>query len=350
MKKIISLILFIQINFVLDAQILVPYRLKDKWGYSDTLGNIKIAPKYTLANFFIDKTARAFLQKKYTYIDKKGKELYNYFDEITEQEDGYAFVTNNKKSGIVKGKKVIIPLIYDELYNANYEYRFQHKKFAAIGVINNKHYLIDYVKNITTKIKEEDNSAMAVRPEARDYENNEEYKSRYKEELQTYIKNGVIDSFEIIYNNIYLVSKQGKYGLYKATDYSNPFINKLIDCKYEQIKSYVNVTSNNKIPNNFIAKLNGKYGLVDDYDNVLLPFEYDDLINHNISFVYTIKNNKMGCFIFNTSYPAIACKYENMEYKESLSVSDKWSLLIFEVKLNGRLGYVGENRVEFFKD
>ncbi len=352
MKKIISLILFIQLSVLLNAQILVPYRIKDKYGYSDTLGTIKIIPKYSNCEFFYGNTAKVYKQKKYTLINKKGEEIFNFFDEINERDNNYAIVTSNKKSGIVKGKRVIIPLIYDELYSASFDSRFENKQSAVIGIIKDKKYLIEYTKNKISKIKFSDDQSAWAKESVMDARiENVDYSIRYEAELNQLVRDKVIDSFKKINEKIYLVSKTGKYGLYKASNYTNitPFVTKFINCKYDEIKNYQS-NEGSTIPENFVAKFNGKYGLIGNNDNEILAFDYDGIDNSHTSYILLHKNNKVGCYIFNTVYKPIEVKYDKMEFQITLGVSNSWGFSIFKVEINGRSGYVGENGIEFFKD
>ncbi len=65
MKKATLYLVLIFISFNCFSQ-LVPYRVKDKWGYSDDSGKIVIEPQYSLADFF--ENGIAFVQKDSLYF------------------------------------------------------------------------------------------------------------------------------------------------------------------------------------------------------------------------------------------------------------------------------------------
>lgn len=67
----ITLLLF---SFKLGfSQILVPYRVGDLWGYSDTFGKIKVKPQYQLTEFIYDEIGFAMKDSTYYIVNRKGK-------------------------------------------------------------------------------------------------------------------------------------------------------------------------------------------------------------------------------------------------------------------------------------
>lgn len=108
MKKCILLILVIfnlKLVFGQYDNTLIPYRLKDKWGYCDLKGKIKIKPVYEKALLFTIQ-GFAIIKKngKYGIIDKNGKytckpkfELLSYGKKENNELD-YYFVVNYKYS------------------------------------------------------------------------------------------------------------------------------------------------------------------------------------------------------------------------------------------------------------
>jgi hypothetical protein len=140
-------ILFFQLSYSITAQ-LIPFRVGEKWGYSDTNGLIKIAPKYQETNFFDNDNDFAFvmkdslyyginsadnilcgpykyhgqfsaglcsvidINKKNYYISYKGVKAFNKdFDVCEDFSEGLAIVSINKKLGIInnKGEWVKLP-------------------------------------------------------------------------------------------------------------------------------------------------------------------------------------------------------------------------------------------------
>jgi hypothetical protein len=66
--------------------------------------------------------------------------------------------------------------------------------------------------------------------------------------------------------------------------------------------------------------------------------------------VKTERNKKLGMVMFFTTYPPIDNLYESITQMRNLSVSKSWSFGILKVTKNGKVGYVGENGVEYFRD
>ena len=129
---------------------LVPYRDGKKWGYSDTMGKIVIAPKYDRADIFnyketfrwsLKPVGTVVVDEKILAIDEKGQVLvpgkYESI-EVTYTKDGIIFVVSNakgKKGLFAKGKE-ILPCVYDDITPApNDSYQLQQNK---VGLVNSQ--------------------------------------------------------------------------------------------------------------------------------------------------------------------------------------------------------------------
>jgi serine/threonine protein kinase len=106
---------------------LVPFRKGDKFGFSDTKGNLKIQPKYDQVEPFNGSLARVLLNDKSGFIDKQGREVVplNYESMSNERDDYFVRALtpvgspllvkrNNKKGFIDQTGREIVPLIYDD--------------------------------------------------------------------------------------------------------------------------------------------------------------------------------------------------------------------------------------------
>lgn len=89
MKKLLLLLTILISLFATsqNARFYVPYREGNKWGFCDTLGRVKIAPKYKSVDFFIgseitkNPAARVFINDStFTYIDSLGKNILPIFN------------------------------------------------------------------------------------------------------------------------------------------------------------------------------------------------------------------------------------------------------------------------------
>ncbi len=109
MKKIIPAILLLMFFQIGISQNLIPYRIGDKWGYSNEDGEIVIKPKFQEVGEFRDKITWVKKRGKYGYIDKKGRKKTCFkFDKASYFGLGVALVQKgNKKYCInLKGRKV----------------------------------------------------------------------------------------------------------------------------------------------------------------------------------------------------------------------------------------------------
>jgi len=139
---------------------------------------------------------------------------------------------------------------------------------------------------------------------------------------------------------IYQVYRGGKMGYYFRDD------RQMMKPQYDALYELWQATSNTF---QMIAVRNGKYGVIDEAEKVIIPFEFDKIVGLSPSFIYTTKQGKQGVWIFNTVYPPIKNSYDEIKFVIRFLVSSRWSFLVFKVRKNGQWGYVGENGVEFFE-
>ena len=96
---IILFILFAWLTSSAQDFSLVPYRVGTFWGYSDSLGNMVIQPKYQRSfPFSKDGLARVLLESKYGFINRAGELLSAArYDSATDFRLGGALVWQNGK-------------------------------------------------------------------------------------------------------------------------------------------------------------------------------------------------------------------------------------------------------------
>ena len=129
-------------------------------------------------------------------------------------------------------------------------------------------------------------------------------------------------------------------------DYHNLEIQKITPIEYQNV-SELEYNGNDFL---FIAKKNNKVGILKNGDVEIIPFNFDEIKYYDSRIAITIINKKYGCKIFNTVYPYIENKYDDFNYAFQLDVKSNWIFLVFKVLKNNKIGYVGENGVEYFKD
>jgi len=152
MKKLfIVLLIFAKIATVFgqNDNTLIPYRLKNKWGYCDVNGNIKIKPVFEKVELF-NKDGYAIVKQsgKFGIIDINGKtKIKPIFEYIgLYNEDGHAIVKQSGKFGIIDTNGIYTctpqfkelyaggsfygkPIYYasNEMYSGKYEFPVNYK-------------------------------------------------------------------------------------------------------------------------------------------------------------------------------------------------------------------------------
>ena len=122
---------------------LCPVKIKNKWGYMNSLGEMAIQPQYDYARAFSEEgLARVKKGEYYYFIDKAGNEVLKY-DHI------FTGFTNNRAAVLINGEKclinrcgeIICKISVDEIHS------FRNDSYAVI-INDNKASLIDSLGNI----------------------------------------------------------------------------------------------------------------------------------------------------------------------------------------------------------
>ena len=83
MKRITAIIILTMVFQMGISQSLIPFRIGDKWGYSNEKGEVIIKPKYEEAGEFREKITWVKKNGKYGFIDKRGKKKTRFmFDKV----------------------------------------------------------------------------------------------------------------------------------------------------------------------------------------------------------------------------------------------------------------------------
>ena len=98
---------------------LLPFQMKNRWGYRDLGGNIVIAPQFEAADFFFSKVARVRISGKWGYVDKTGTlVLPAQFDELKAagfSAEGLAPAKQKDKWGFInQDGQFVIPPAWDD--------------------------------------------------------------------------------------------------------------------------------------------------------------------------------------------------------------------------------------------
>lgn len=248
---------------------LVPYRVKEKWGFADSLGTIKIKPKYEDVIPFNEGYAAYKKNGKWGFINKKGKELIApQYDSI----DMYLRIflvddTVNKKTLEIPGALVYVK---GERMSVNLQGKKLGVDYVTVDDDSYDDVMIGYYKPPLVKIINENGRYGFI---------NIEQKQQYEP---------VYDSLIYIESSIYSFLLARKNGLWGIIDSDNQT---LIDFQYEDMRSqYRNVL----YP---LAKKNGLWGIIDMQNQLVLNFEYDNIEliiadDCNLYYYIVVKGNR----------------------------------------------------------
>ena len=101
----------------------------------------------------------------------------------------------------------------------------------------------------------------------------------------------------------------------------------------------------------FKVKLNSKWGVLKENNQVYLPIKYDSVVfDSSLNLFLIEQEGKVGFKIKNTIYPTVEPKYLKVIDKQNFQVNDAWNFSLIQVQTSKGYGFVGENGIEYFKD
>ncbi|WP_426278854.1 hypothetical protein ACN9MN_06390 [Chryseobacterium sp. S-02] len=384
MKKLTLLFLLVTTQIFAQKnkkEILIPFREKNLWGLSDTLGKIKVKPfANEIVQFSVGKKYNAkyiiIKEGKTSVIDENLNELLsdNKYDAMQVSGDyDEIIVFKNGNMGLYKSKKELIAPIYSKIkFTKNSSYIVE--KNNAEGLINSKGILVipvEYQDVFESWVKDDLENPQFVWVA----ENRSVRTKFYDEKIKINTEEKKLGSGEIYTQEGFGYTQQKKHDdsikdilLKKYDDVTIPLrknyayvikkgMHGVVDLKSmrEIVKpiydSQLEYVSEDKGSRAFIGVRNGKYGMILENNVIKAPFEYDSIKEDYGNFYITIKGNKKGLLILNSIYPIIPAKYLKIKREEPIPVNDHWQFGIFRVETeNGNFGYLGENGVEYFRD
>ncbi len=369
--------------------LMVPYRLKNKWGYADTLGKIVIKPQFDSVGVFFysgkDKTALACFSKngKLGLMNPEMKPvLPNQFTKIDfSKDDNVMYIKHlitvwNKNlcgSYDLAGKQ-ILPVEYESIDDRWLPRLYIVKKAGKFGLLNstgsqltpiaydaisyydsnpagfigkkgNEEVFIDFNGKTSKKAPQKTDDDDEAAPMIDDYMSGVDTQQLIKQLRLMVQKIGYDSVYADSYKWQRFITRKGnKFGIIKSDgiEVIPPQYDQVLRIGYSEYKSrYI-----------FIVRKGSQIGMVNEKNEVLIPFDYTNIKQHawKLDYFYTYKGNKKGCTIFATYYPPIPAVYEEIDAYASLPANPSWSFVLLQVKKNGKWGFVGENGVEFFKN
>lgn len=366
-------------------KILIPYRDGNLWGYCDTIGRVIVKPyyeelidfkydsfQYNLARFVSKKNGKTFVTDQKSELILAPTEEYDSVKIDRYETKLIELYSKNKKGFCFNEKEKSLPL-YDDI-SSDVEGRIIVKKGNKVGIVNSQNQIIvpiDYVqlyrddkyddinKNIfkfkwfflndegKTGLIDDEIKLVNLNEEKRiiydkiimDSDTRGDDEVSFTEELALSSNYNKIE--KIKYTNYIIVYKNNKVGVYDSS-----IKNLIIDVVFDSIEC---ISERNVY---FKVKNNSETFILNNESKKVTDISFDDFYyDRNISNYVYIKSGKKGIYFFDNYYKLIEAKYTEIIEKKSIPISNKWNFSIFKVKdSNGRIGFVGENGVEYFKN
>jgi hypothetical protein len=288
-------------------------RVDNKFGFIDTLGQIKIQPNYDYADQFSENRAAIRINGKYGYLDTSGSlvipQSYEYASYF---QNGLAVVGLGGKYGLIDDTgKMITGYLYDWIYAGSIsENRIMFKNddkwgylnFKGEKVVNNKYESVSEFKNGTAKVKI--NKLYGIIDSTGNYVLEPVYQMIRDENFE-YNVIGVQSKGE---GKFHLVQRNGtklsssKYAMFNGFSDGKAFVQEI----YGEPGYYID-TLGNELPygkfqngGNFkegraTVKVNGKFGIIDTTGKFIAPPQYDGFsvfFEHGFITYWKDKRNK----------------------------------------------------------
>ena len=369
-------------------ELLIPYRDGNLWGLCDTLGIVKVKP---FADEVFDYKFHYF-EKPYTCIVLRSKKGYSFFENQVRLDfpsseidsikvsyfDIYTFkngktgfysnykklinplydniqpslnqsfiVSNSQKFGVInKSGKLIIPVVYDEIY-PDYDYEYGENTFNWRVYKSGKktilHDLDIYRKKagvpVVAKTGRESTSSSETKFQIENIKSSEDFKILEKELNKKY---GYIDTYYLDQFKILIAEKDDKNALLDEKG------NVIIPLEKQKISFFARDKKEALIK----IEKEGNVGLVTRFGVIKAPLIYDNIYHDKQKGVYVLeKNGKKGMIILDSIYERVEPKYLDIRKIKPLIISDKWIFNLYEVTtIEEKKGWIGENGIEFFKN
>lgn len=374
MKKFlaITVLLFSAASFAQLKNVLVPYKVSNQWGFSDSNGKIMIQPVYDSVALYRNvysggksiNYAKVFSNKKVGLIDVTNKPLLALqYSNITNADyddtDRFIVTDVNGKSGLVDFNKVILPVTYDKIRSIrNHSYLVE--KTGKLGIVDNSGKLVipilynqinfvsDNEETCKWKVVNDKETKFIELPSYKDTEETM-YSVAGIEEIPDFNIDSLKSRYDQIFkhrdnNYAYMVKKGNKFGFVNLRSGTTlkPGYAKLdiLDGVYHEDKRY----------NTFVLLVTeGKSeGIIDEKGTVLVPAIYDDI--HINGGNCEVKMDKLIGYYFTKTNKFFEPKYKGYTAMEHFGGSyDNPVFKIIGVYETEKKEwyYIGENGVVF---
>jgi len=343
MQNRILYLFFLFLPVVADGQDLIPFRVGNQWGYSDTAGRMVFTIQYDQAEPFNEGFARVIKGQQMALINTKNEQVIPFAEQlIVEIYKGSCIKVIRKESSTVFGvvttqNKILIPFLYD--YISREQEFFEVKKGQSYGrfTVSGKQVL----EPVYDFIDQKDNFFYVRK-------GNTMGLFTLDGKQVTPIKYMVIGQFREGLSKsrqgdkFGFLDKKGKEAIPFEYDLCSPFSEGYAEVMQHTPTGWksglINQSGKKVIPFEFEsigafqsgiakAKRNGLWGLIDTKGNSLTPFEFDRIERAYMGATACRKNQKW--FLFNSSEK----KFTPSEY-DSVSIieNDEEHVLDFGLK------------------
>lgn len=387
------------------GEILIPFRQKNHWGFCDTLGRIVIQPYYDSAGFFSgdryknpDELALVSKDGRQGAIDKEGNVIIDLAYDAIKIDDKNKFCLlelEGKKSisslkgqiiippnysylaydalanGFIAGRngkmslrdlegRVLAPMIYDTIFTVE---RIASSQNLVVGMIEEKKYRIfrNGKREIIDPQKEPRNNIYLLPDGLWEEPENEEWLTERALSIKQNLALSDIDVETYKVDGYFIVRKDQKVGLIRhdqartiPIEYDSILDVYCSDSIYEgEGGNYWNqclIKKEGVCMDLFWVEKNGKFGIIDHNNEIVLPLIYDGFKGHRLT--QPILDHKLGKIYFDGKSAKIKfeCIYEALDYDRWITLHGSWIFSIYKVKKDGKWGYLGENGIEFFQN
>lgn len=378
--RFFSIVALFFVSNVFSQTPLIPFRDGKAWGFCDTLGKVIVKPYldtihdvrydgfFKKAAFVVRKGNNKFVVNennqlvvpvlnkydsiklkpfdvRYVEVYKKGKlgivrELVEkvpcLYDEVVVAANASYYVYLDQKCGLLnEKKKLVIPIQFDEIYPIGEEMINRKTLFAWEAIKNDK------VQKFFDNVKIEDGQDMVVG--LKEMVGSTYFSENGIKEIQSMLSKQYAFVEINEYEGIAIVGQtKDKLGVYSLAKKEL-----LIEPKYE----FVALEGEDAAALLFKVKLNSKWGILKENNQVYLPIKYDSVVfDSSLNLFLIEQERKIGFKIKNTIYPTVEPKYLKVIDKQNFQVNDAWNFSLIQVQTSKGYGFVGENGIEYFKD
>lgn len=270
----------------------------EKWGYINELNHAVIPYKFDKAQLFNNNTAEVIIEGKMALIDTLGNFIIEPENEVFYADysgNGYTIVNNGKKGYVPINRNYLVPCNYEKVHGRK-EYAnalredglwdvYAKGKMFLEGVDNAMYYRTPIngfffgVYSINGKFGvSQMGGDRLVEPNYYKAKVVSNYEDRAMFILRNILEDGSVGIYLADINGELI--NQTPYSETGNMDYGNGFVR--ANGKVGYIKNYGEhliepvYDSLIKMATGYIAKKNGKYGLIDSTGNTLVPFSNDD--------------------------------------------------------------------------